>query len=207
MISPPTSSLPKAPRAPISTLSTRGGGTSLDCNGDGLPDVVLAGDTNPAALYVNRSPIGGALKFSKADGADLGLTPKDLLDTIGAYALDINGDGKEDIVLLRHAGNRVLEGLGGCKFRRTDQEWHIDPGHAWTTAFAATSEAGNKFPTLAFGNYIDRTARVALRNLGAKTAWGHRSMGNWVEVELNDRPAATAMRSVRACCSRPGRTP
>jgi hypothetical protein len=24
------------------------------------------------------------------------------------------------------------------------------------------------------------------RNLGAKTAWGHRSMGNWVEVELND---------------------
>ena len=135
-----------------------GGGASLDCNGDGLPDVVLAGGTNPAALYVNHSPIGGALKFLKSAGGDLGLASKDLVSATGAYALDIDGDGSEDVVLLRNAGNRVLKGLGGCKFKRMDQEWHIDPGHAWTTAFAATWEAGSKFPTLAFGNYIDRTA-------------------------------------------------
>jgi len=135
-----------------------GGGTSLDCNGDDLPDVVIAGGTNPAALYVNHSPVGGALKFSRSPDADLGLPEKDLVDATGAYALDIDGDGIEDIVLLRNAGNRVLKGLGHCKFERADQLWHIDPGHAWTTAFAATWEAGSKFPTLAFGNYIDRTA-------------------------------------------------
>ena len=135
-----------------------GGGTSLDCNGDDLPDVVIAGGTNPAALYVNHSPVGGALKFSRSPDADLGLPEKDLVDATGAYALDIDGDGIEDIVLLRNACNRVLKGLGHCKFERADQLWHIDPGHAWTTAFAATWEAGSKFPTLAFGNYIDRTA-------------------------------------------------
>ncbi|MDR3470128.1 MAG: CRTAC1 family protein [Devosia sp.] len=135
-----------------------GGGAALDCNGDDLPDVVLAGGTNPAALYVNHSAVGGTLKFVQSVGADLGLPAKDLLDATGAYALDIDGDGIKDIVLLRNAGNRVLKGLGDCKFKRLDQEWHIDPGHAWTTAFAATWEAGNKFPTLAFGNYVDRTA-------------------------------------------------
>jgi len=135
-----------------------GGGASLDCNGDGLPDIVLAGGTNPAALYVNHSPIAGNLKFARSADADLGLDAKDLVSATGAYALDIDGDGIEDVVLLRNAGNRVLRGLGACKFKRMDQEWHIDPGHAWTTAFAATWEAGSKFPTLAFGNYIDRTA-------------------------------------------------
>jgi hypothetical protein len=135
-----------------------GGGASLDCNGDGFPDLVLAGGTNPAGLYVNRSMLGGELKFARSDAADLGLPDRDLIDATGAYALDIDGDGVEDVVLLRNAGNRVLRGLGDCRFERADQVWHIDPGHAWTTAFSATWEAGSRFPTLAFGNYIDRTA-------------------------------------------------
>lgn len=135
-----------------------GGGAALDCNGDGFDDVFLAGGESPAALYINHSPMGGKLSFTKADDADLGLSAKDLTDVTGAYPLDIDGDGIEDIVVLRNQGNRVLKGLGNCKFERVDQEWHIDPGHEWTTAFSATWEAGAKFPTLAFGNYIDRTA-------------------------------------------------
>lgn len=132
-----------------------GGGTSLDCNGDGMPDVVIAGGTNPVALYINHSPIGGALRFEKAD---LGLSARDATGVTGAYALDIDGDGQEDLVLLRVGANIVLRGLGACRFERADRKWHIDGGRSWTTAFAATWEAGSKFPTLAFGNYVDRTA-------------------------------------------------
>ena len=135
-----------------------GGGAALDCNADGFSDVFLAGGSSPAALYINQSTLGGKLKFAKADYADLGLDAKELLDVTGAYPLDIDGDGQEDIVLLKLGQNIVLKGLGGCKFQRVDREWHIDGGHSWTTAFSATWEAGAKFPTLAFGNYIDRAA-------------------------------------------------
>jgi hypothetical protein len=160
-----------------------GGGAALDCNGDGLPDIILAGGSSPAALYTNHSPIGGALKFVKSADADLGLDPKDLLDATGAYALDIDGDGIKDIVMLRNAGNRVLKGLGNCKFERADTLWHIEPGHAWTTAFAATWEAGNKFPTLAFGNYIDRTA--------PGTPWGTCSDNVLMRPKASDGPNYT----------------
>ncbi len=135
-----------------------GGAAGLDCNSDGYPDVFLAGGESPAALYVNHSAMGGALSFVKSPDADIGLSGKDLTDVTGAYPLDIDGDGIEDIVVLRTAGNRVLRGLGDCKFARADQTWHIAPGAAWTTAFSATWESGAKFPTLAFGNYVDRDA-------------------------------------------------
>lgn len=132
-----------------------GGGTSLDCNEDGMPDLALAGGTDPAALYVNRSEPGGALKFSEAD---LGLDEKFATKVLGIYALDINGDHHDDLVVLRLGENLVLKGLGACKFERTDRAWGIDGGRSWTTAFAAEWEPGNRFPTLAFGNYVDRTA-------------------------------------------------
>lgn len=132
-----------------------GGGASLDCNADGMPDIALAGGTSPAALYINRSKVGGALHFEKAD---LGLDDKSALDVTGFYALDIDGDGKDDLVVLRLGANMVLKGLGDCKFERVDRAWHIDGGHAWTTAFSAEWEPGNRFPTLAFGNYVNRVA-------------------------------------------------
>src|SRR5437879_10171034 len=42
-----------------------GGGVAIfDCNGDGKPDLYIAGGDQPAALYRNESPIRGALPFS-----------------------------------------------------------------------------------------------------------------------------------------------
>ena len=35
----------------------------FDCDGDGRPDVYLAGGEQPAALFRNDSPVGGALRF------------------------------------------------------------------------------------------------------------------------------------------------
>ena len=41
-----------------------GGGVAVfDCDGDGRQDLYLAGGEEPAALFRNRSPVGGALAF------------------------------------------------------------------------------------------------------------------------------------------------
>ncbi|MEZ5800713.1 MAG: hypothetical protein R3D29_09860 [Nitratireductor sp.] len=38
-----------------------GGAAVFDCNGDRKPDLFIAGGTDPAQLYVNKSAVGGAL--------------------------------------------------------------------------------------------------------------------------------------------------
>ena len=40
-----------------------GGVATFDCNDDGFPDLYFAGGSHPAALYVNESTVGGALRF------------------------------------------------------------------------------------------------------------------------------------------------
>src|SRR2546425_12938770 len=75
-----------------------GGGLAVfDCNGDGKPDLYLAGGGGSAALYRNDSPTGGALRFTKMrDPAT------DLAGANGAYPIDIDGDGVTDLVVLRN---------------------------------------------------------------------------------------------------------
>ena len=46
------------------TSSVGGGVAVFDCNDDGKPDMYVAGGSNPAALYRNDGPVGGALHFS-----------------------------------------------------------------------------------------------------------------------------------------------
>jgi hypothetical protein len=126
-----------------------GGVATFDCNDDAKPELFFAGGTNPAALYVNRSPVGGALKFDKK--------PSDVTDltaVTGAYPIDIDNDDAADLVVLRREGNAVLRGLGDCTFEDATTSLGLEPGKAWTTAFAATWESGEKLPTLAFGNYL-----------------------------------------------------
>jgi hypothetical protein len=132
-----------------------GGVASFDCSGDRKPDVFLAGGTSEARLYINRSRTGGELKF---EATDIGVDKKDLTKVLGAYPIDIDNDRIVDLVLLRLGENVVLKGLGGCKFEKANREFSFDGGRDWTTAFSATWEEGQTFPTMAFGNYVDRTA-------------------------------------------------
>lgn len=132
-----------------------GGAASFDCNGDRQPDLLLAGGKGAAALYVNRSKPGGKLAFELRD---TGVSSRDLEKVTGAYPLDIDNDGMKDIVLLRVGENILLKGEGDCRFRKANREFSFDGGRAWTTAFSATFEGGANWPTLAFGNYVDRTA-------------------------------------------------
>lgn len=151
-----------------------GGAGSFDCNADGFPDLVLSGGEDKAKFYLNRSTEGGALKFEeKPSGLELD-------KVIGAYPLDIDGDGQQDVVLLRSGENAVMRGLGECRFERANEAFGFDGGDAWSTAFSATWEKGNAWPTLAVGNYIDRFEDIE--------PWGS-CTDNWLH-----RPVSTTER-------------
>jgi len=133
-----------------------GGGTAVfDCNGDRRPDLFMAGGKNPAQLYQNHSPTGGTLKFA---AVPTGLTDRQETNILGAYPLDFNNDDVIDLAILRLGENLLLEGKGGCRFDVANRALGFDGGREWTTAFSATFEAGLDHPTLAFGNYVDRSA-------------------------------------------------
>ncbi|MGH8874238.1 MAG: CRTAC1 family protein [Acidimicrobiia bacterium] len=140
------------------TFFVGGGVAVFDCNDDGKPDIFFAGGTNAAALYRNDSPIGGDLRF-----AELPHRETDLTEVTGAYPLDIDGDGRIDLAVLRLGENVLLRGLGDCRFERANEAWAFDGGNAWTTAFSAKWEGSASLPTMAFGNY------VALSETGRQT--------------------------------------
>jgi hypothetical protein len=148
-----------------------GGVATFDCNGDGFPDMVLAGGEKPAKFYLNKSHQGRALKFEEQKS---GL---ELVAVTGAYPVDIDSDGIMDVVLLRVGESVIMRGLGACKFERANEKWAFNGGDAWWTAFSATWEHGATWPTLAFGSYIDRTQEIE--------PWGS-CTDNWL-----DRPNTT----------------
>ena len=129
--------------------SVGGGVAVFDCDGDGKPDLYLAGGSQPAALYRNVSPVGGALQFRA-----VGDSVTDLVGVNGAYPLDIDGDGVTDIVVLSNGEAQLLHGLGDCRFERGNERWGLRGVSGMTEAFSATWEGDGQWPTLAFGRYL-----------------------------------------------------
>ncbi|KIQ55071.1 CRTAC1 family protein [Meiothermus taiwanensis] len=127
-----------------------GGLAAFDCNGDGLPELVLAGGAQRAKLYLNQSPVGGPLRFREERGG------VELEGVMGAYPLDIDSDGLPDLALLRDGEDVLLRGLGNCRFENANRRWGFQGGNTWTTAFSATWEQGQTWPTLATGAYVKR---------------------------------------------------
>ena len=128
-----------------------GGGVAVfDCNGDARPELFAAGGEGAAHLFLNRSEQGGSLRF------DLGEIPE-LTHVTGAYPLDIDSDGNLDLAVLRVGANVLLRGEGGCRFTDATAEWGLPVSDDWTTSFTATWEEGRDWPTLFFGNYVDRS--------------------------------------------------
>ncbi len=128
-----------------------GGVATFDCDGDGLPEVYVTAGVNKAKFYRNRSARGGTIKLVE-ERSGLELT-----NAIGAYPLDIDGDGQADLVVLRVGEVQLFRGLGNCKFERANDRWKLRTGNAWHSAFSATWERGQTMPTLAFGTYVDRS--------------------------------------------------
>ena len=131
-----------------------GGAAVFDCNGDGFEDALLAGGENASSFYVNRSTQGGPLRFEKQQS---GL---EFQGITGAYPIDIDSDGIMDVAVLRVGENYVMRGEGNCRFSRANEAWAFDGGDAWSAAFAATWEKDSSWPSLAVGNYIDRTQEM-----------------------------------------------
>ena len=134
---------------PPEDLGIGGGVAVFDCNGDGRPDLYFAGGGQPAMLARNDSAIGGALRFTP-----IGDAVTNIGGVIGAYPLDVDGDGITDLAVLRVGGLDLLRGLGDCRFVPANAQWAVDAGNGWTTAFSATWEADAALPTLAVGNYL-----------------------------------------------------
>ncbi len=126
-----------------------GGVSAFDCNADGRPDLFAAGGEEPARLFVNRTPKGGDIVFGAGELPDL-------RNVTGGYPLDVDGDGWLDMVVLRVGANMILRGGPDCDFEDMSAAWRFPQGNAWTTAFSATWEAGQDWPTFAIGNYVDR---------------------------------------------------
>ena len=164
-----------------------GGGVAVfDCDGDGFPDMLLAGGEAAAKFYRNASAQGGPLRFAEqASGLEeTGVT--------GAYPLDLDGDGVMDLALLRVGENLVMRGLGNCRFARANELWAFNGGDAWTAAFAAMWEKDADWPTLAIGNYIDRREETA--PWGTCTAnWLHRPAGRAFAEPLALTPSYCAL--------------
>ena len=131
------------------TYFVGGGVAAFDCDDDRQADLFIAGGAEPAALYRNESPIGGVLRFEQVHDP-----ATDLSSVTGAYPLDIDGDRRTDLAVLRLGENVILRGLGDCRFERANESLGIDGGDDWTVAFSASWEdPAADLPTLAFGDY------------------------------------------------------
>ena len=140
------------------TYAVGGGVAVFDCDGDGRPELYLAGGAGPAALYRNASPIGGPLRFTA-----LHAPVTDVAGVTGAYPLDIDGDGKVDLAVLRVGGVDLLHGLGDCRFERANERWSFDGGTAFTTAFSATIMARPSESPMCSSSISARTNRFMIR--------------------------------------------
>ena len=128
-----------------------GGGMAVfDCNGDTRPEIFAAGGASPSSLLRNRS--GETVAFATDTPPELSLA-----GVTGAYPLDIDSDGTLDLVVLRVGENLLLQGQGDCRFSPFDDTFGFSSAPRWTASFSATWEPGQDLPTLAFGNYVDRS--------------------------------------------------
>jgi hypothetical protein len=133
-----------------------GGGVAVfDCDGDPYPEIAVAGGAQPASLFRNMSQTNAVPAFRK-EHLTLTGSDKGLQSVTGLYPLDIDSDGLLDLFVLRVGPNLLLKGHGDCTFSEMT-DVGFTSGDRWTTAFSATWEENQHFPTLAIGNYVDRT--------------------------------------------------
>ena len=158
--------LAEGPNSPSSAgaFVVGGGVAALDCDGDDLLDLFLAGGAAPAALYRNETDLETSgvapIAFVKVPdiAAALGVEEADARGVTGAYAFYWDADAEPDLFVMRFGRNLLLRGLGECRFEDVSAEANLPQAPDWTAAFAAYWPQGGdaSAPVLAVGAYVDR---------------------------------------------------
>ena len=88
--------------------------------------------------------------------------------------------------MLRVGEIDLMRGLGDCRFENANAAWGFESQDAWWTSFSATWEKGEKWPTLAFGSYVDRTKDIE--------PWGTCTQNLLYRPARRERRAAASIR-------------
>lgn len=175
--------------------------TEADLNGDGFPEYALTsmGDTKIQSLDEEgdeESPIYKDIAFESGATAHRPYVGDDLKPSTGWHSqfVDFNNDTHKDLYIAKgnveamsdfasyDPDNMLLGGLGN-KFTEKGDEAGIALKSAGRGAVIEDFNADGMLDMLV----VNRKTNVNLfLNEGAKTDWGHRPMGNWIKIELDN---------------------
>jgi hypothetical protein len=172
-----------------------------DLNGDGYPEYALTsmGDTKIQSLDEEgdeESPIYRDIAFESGATAHRPYTGDDLKPSTGWHSqfVDFNNDTHKDLYIAKgnveamsdfasyDPDNMLLGGFEN-KFTEKGDESGIALNSAGRGAVIEDFNADGMLDMLV----VNRKTNVNLFiNEGAKTSWGHRPMGNWIKIELDN---------------------
>lgn len=172
-----------------------------DLNGDGFPEYALTsmGDTKIQSLDEEgdeESPIYKDIAFESGATAHRPYVGDDLKPSTGWHSqfVDFNNDTNKDLYIAKgnveamsdfasyDPDNMLLGGFEN-KFTEKGDEAGIALNSAGRGAVIEDFNADGMLDMLV----VNRKTNVNLfLNEGAKTDWGHRPMGNWIKIELDN---------------------
>jgi len=172
-----------------------------DLNGDGFPEYALTsmGDTKIQSLDEEgdeESPIYKDIAFESGATAHRPYVGDDLKPSTGWHSqfVDFNNDTHKDLYIAKgnveamsdfasyDPDNMLLGGFEN-KFTEKGDEAGIALNSAGRGAVIEDFNADGMMDMLV----VNRKTNVNLfLNEGAKTDWGHRPMGNWIKIELDN---------------------